>query len=343
MSQQWADGHLDLAYLAEKGRDMTLPPEQCRDDQAPAAVTLRSLAQGKVRTIIGTIFIQNRNTLDGEHDGPWCYSSEDEAHLAAMRQLGIYRQWQQEQWVRLLTGGDASLPTANFSRDQLNIIILMEGAAGLRRIEDLQTFYFGGVRLISLSWKDGTKWAGGDHEPGRDVTAEGRELLKKIDQLGMVHDVSHLSEAAFWSVLKETSRPKVATHSNCAALLPGKEFPERNLNDSQIKALARSGGIIGINLFMKFLNVHQRATIQDVIKHIRHMTELVGRDDFLALGSDMDGGFTANELPADLTLPEHLSRLKDALSAAGFSDDMIRGFACENWQRFLGQHLAIGF
>lgn len=346
MKVSFIDGHLDLAYLQEKGRDMTLPADQTRDDQAPAAVTLRSLAEGKVRTVIGTIFVQHRNTVEtdkGEKLGPWCFSSDEEAYVAAMRQLSIYRDWQQDQWIHLLTGGASGTPASTASRDQINLIILMEGAAGLRRVEDLQTFYSGGVRLISLTWKDGTRWAGGDNQHGVDISADGRTLLKEIDRLGMIHDVSHLSEASFWTVLNDTARPKVATHSNCRVLLPGKQHPERQLSDEQIKALVNAGGIIGLNLFTKFLNVKQRATIADAVTHIRHMTDLTGRDDFLALGSDMDGGFTADELPSDLTLPAHLPRLLDALSKAGYSDTMIKGFAEENWKRFLGKHLAITF
>lgn len=346
MSYSFVDGHIDLAYLQERGRDMTLPADQVKDDQVPAAVTLRSLAEGKVRTVIGTIFVQHRNTVEtdkGEKLGPWCFSSDDEAYLAAMRQLGIYRDWTQDQWVHLLTGGESGRPQSTFSRDQINLIILMEGAAGLRRAEDLQTFYAGGVRLISLTWKDGTRWAGGDNQHGVGISSEGRTLLKEIDRLGMIHDVSHLSEASFWTVLSETQRPKVATHSNCRVLLPGKQHPERHLSDEQIKALVNVGGIIGINLFTKFLNVAQRAVITDVITHIRHMTDITGRDDFLAIGSDMDGGFSADELPGDLTLPDHLPRLLDALSKAGYSDAMIKGFAEENWKHFLGRHLSIQF
>lgn len=346
MNVSFVDGHIDLAYLQEHGRDMTLPAAQANDDQLPAAVTLRSLAEGKVRTVIGTIFVQNRNTVEvdkGEKTGPWCFSSDEEAYFAAMRQLAIYRDWQTDQWIHLLIGGESGKPGSTFSRDQINIIILMEGAAGVRRVEDLQTFYAGGVRLISLTWKDGTRWAGGDNQHGVDISTDGKMLLKEIDRLGMIHDVSHLSEASFWTVLNETRRPKVATHSNCRALLPGKQHPERHLSDEQIKALAGAGGVIGINLFTKFLNVNQRASIDDVVTHVRRMTDLVGRDDFIAIGSDMDGGFTANELPYELTLPEHLPRLLEALSKAGCGDAMIKGFAEENWKKFLGRELGIAF
>ena len=89
---------------------------------------------------------------------------------------------------------------------------------------------------------------------------------------------------------------KIASHSNCRALLPGKKFPERNLSDEQIRALADSGGIIGINLFSPFLvgsngATAQRAGVEHVLQHIKHIEDLTGRRDCLALGSDFDGGY----------------------------------------------------
>ena len=156
----------------------------------------------------------------------------------------------------------------------------------------------------------------------------------------MVHDASHLSERAFWELFDSAGRPKIASHSNCRVLLPGKQYPERHLSDDQIRAIANAGGMIGINLFSKFLIPSGRATIADVITHIKHMSQLAGRADFIGLGTDMDGGFNADGLPGELDHPRHLDRLRDAMAKANFSDADINGFAYDNWNTFFNRHLA---
>jgi membrane dipeptidase len=349
--QPWFDGHLDLAYLAETGRDMLRRAEEVSTPDAPNAVTLPSLHEGNVRAALGTIFVQRRVTGKGPHedvDGTWCFSSPDEAHIASIRQLSVYLGWHQDGLIDMFGAKprvqrkDFTLPPASRGLYDgpapLRLLLLLEGAAGLRSVSDLDTFHASGVRVIALTWVDGTKWAGGD-QSGGGLTADGKALVARIDTLNMVHDTSHLSEQAFWELFDCASRPKIASHSNCRALLPGKKHPERHLSDQQIRAIAGAGGIIGINLFCKFLVTTGRATIADAVRHIQHMTQLVGRADFVGLGSDMDGGFNANELPEGLDHPRHLPRLADALAAANFSDADIKGFAYDNWSGFLKRHL----
>jgi len=341
----WFDGHLDLAYLAENGRPMMQRVEELSEAKGPAAVTLPTLSEGGVQAALGTIFIQRRVCGQGPHedvDGPWCFATADEAHSAMMRQLAIYHAWHQAGVIELFGAPPHRAPPPPHPAPgaPLRIVLLLEGAAGVRTLGDLDTLYAGGVRLLALTWVDGTGWAGGD-QSGGGLTPAGRTLVARADALQMVHDLSHLSEQAFWDMFDYAARPKVASHSNCRALLPGKQHPERHLSDAQIRALAAAGGIIGINLFSKFLRPTGRATIADVVDHIQHITQLVGTAKPLALGSDMDGGFSAEQLPGDLDHPRHLVRLAEALATAGFSDADIRGFAYEHWQEFLHQHLGL--
>ncbi|MGC8623679.1 MAG: dipeptidase [Phycisphaerae bacterium] len=325
--QRWFDAHLDLAYLAETGRDMLAdPPTAC--DQ-PGAVTLKSLAESTVRGAVATIFVQPRRADASGHaaDGPWCYSTVEEAHERSRRQIQHYHQWEAD---GLLTIADGS---PKISASTLEVWLLLEGAAGIRTVEDLAVFHNMGIRILALTWVSGTQWAGGD-QSGGDVTPEGRKLLTEADRLGMVHDVSHLSERAFWTVLDTTRRPKIASHSNCRSLLPGKQHPERHLSDAQIQALANANGIIGINLFSSFLVTTGQATIQDVVRHIKHITDLTGRIDVVGLGSDMDGGFSALDLPAGIRSPGDLGTLGEALAASGFTDTQIEQFAWSNWRDF---------
>jgi microsomal dipeptidase-like Zn-dependent dipeptidase len=324
---RYFDAHLDLAYLAETGRDMLSTP---RDDHGhPAALTLHSLRESPVRRAVATIFVQPRGPDAAGHDvdGSWCYSSVNEAHAQSMRQIHQYHRWRDLGLLNILDGTPAN-DSAN-----LEVLMLLEGAAGLRTPADLGLFYSNGVRILALTWVNGTRWAGGD-QSGGDVTADGLTLLALADSLAMIHDVSHLSEQAFWTVMENTQRPKIASHSNCRELLPGKHHPERHLSNPQILALAGYNGVIGINLFSRFLVSSGVAQIHDVVRHIQHIVDLTGRTDIVGLGSDIDGGFSALDLPRGIRRPADLPKIGDALSAAGFSDLHIEQFAWSNWNSF---------
>ncbi len=324
------DAHLDLAYLAETGRDMLDDPPH--ESDGPAALTLKSLADSRVRSAVATVFVQPRGRDDsGENiDGSWCYSSPQEAYEQSMRQMDRYEQWHGDGHVVLMDRSRTTLA------EKLELLLLLEGGAGLRSVDDLDDFYRRRIRILGLTWVNGTRWAGGD-QSGGDVTVDGFALLKRADALKMVHDVSHLSEQAFWTVMEKAVRPKIASHSNCRSLLPGKKHPERHLSDAQIKALANAQGVIGINLFSRFLVSTGTAAIQDVVRHIQHIVELVGRTDIVGLGSDMDGGFSALDLPEGIRSPADLEQICDALADAGFTNAQIEQFAWSNWNSFFSK------
>ncbi len=326
-SPHFFDAHLDLAYLAEMGRDMLADPPD--DAEHPAALTLKSLTQSHIQRAVATVFVQPRGPDDSGFmvDGPWCYSSPDEAYQSSLRQINRYHQWHSAGLVNLAALAERHCPP------RLELLLLLEGAAGIRTLDDLTEFHSRGIAILGLTWVNATRWSGGD-QSGGDVTADGRRLLEHADNLAMVHDVSHLSEQAFWSVLAHARRPKIASHSNCRRLLPGKKHPERHLSDQQILALANADGVIGINLFSKFLVSTGSAVITDAVKHIEHMVQLTGRTDIVGLGSDMDGGLSALDLPAGIRRPADLVKLCDALAAANFTDGQIEQFAWRNWNQF---------
>jgi membrane dipeptidase len=347
--RRWFDGHLDLAYLAEHGRDLMQRAENCGGGLQPASVTFPALAMGNVRAAFATIFVQRRvGAAEAERrgeeptQGTWCFDSPDEAYLACLRQFARYELWDNEGAIRLATGSRRRRK----DDEAVEVMLLLEGAAGVRSVADFQEFYDAGVRIVALTWNEGTIWAGGDRSGG-DVTAAGLELIAELDRLGCVHDVSHLSEAAFWTLMGKATGPKIASHSNCRALLPGKKFPERNLSDEQIQALVAAGGIIGVNLFSPFLvssepGAPRRAGIDDVLRHLRHFEEVTGRRDFLALGSDFDGGYPRTSWAERLDGPELLPRLGDTLAAAGWSDAEIERFAWGNWTHLTERTLSQG-
>ena len=110
---------------------------------------------------------------------------------------------------------------------------------------------------------------------------------------------------------------------------------QRHLRDDQIKAIGDRGGVIGLNLFSKFLVPDGRATIDDCVAHVEHVCELMGHRKGVGLGSDADGGFAANALPVDLDHPRKYGALLEALRTQGWSDDDLQGFSWGNWMRVL--------
>ena len=160
--------------------------------------------------------------------------------------------------------------------------------------------------------------------------------MAALDDAGIVHDVSHLSDEAFDGLLAGARGRIVATHSNCRALLTP---AERHLRDDQIRAIDERGGIVGLNLFTRFLAEGRRATVADCVAHVEHVCSVMGHRRGVGLGSDMDGGFGPESLPEGLDHPARLGALAGALRDAGWTEDEVEGFRAGNWRRFLADAL----
>jgi membrane dipeptidase len=324
-AMHWIDGHLDLAYLAVCGRDVTLP---CADP-AIGCVSLPDLHEGGVEVAFATIFTEPGEAAP---DHPHRYASSDDldgAERAGIAQLEVYESLERRGLMRLIRRRD----DVDDRSDGLKIVLLMEGADPIRSPEHVASWHQRGMRMIGLTWATGSRYAGGNERQG-PLTALGRELVAALDAHGVIHDASHLADAALADLLACAVGPIVASHSNCRALLPP-TANQRHLRDDQIIAIERRGGIIGLNLFTKFLVAGRRAEVGDCVRHVERVCELTGHRRGVALGSDMDGGFGPNDLPAGLDHPAKLVVLSSALRNAGWSEADVAGFARGNWLRFL--------
>jgi len=343
----WFDAHLDLAYLAERGRDLTLPPESCGGPDLPAAVTFPALHEGNVTHCLATIFTE----ADGPTDQPQSYPADDAeaANVAGRRQLARYAHWHKPHFYRAaaglsrapalpVQGGPAARP-----EDAPDFLILIEGADPILDPGDLGQWRSDGVVAVGLAWWKRSRYAGGNGS-SLGLTDLGRELVREMDRLGVLHDASHLSDAAFWELCDASQDLIFASHSNCRALVGGggRFENQRHLHDEQIQEIVRRGGVIGLNLYSKFLrplaadDTTTRASIADCVAHIEHICNLAGGRANIGLGSDMDGGFSAARMPEGINHPRDLVKIADALAARGWSDADIRGFAFENFARLLG-------
>lgn len=216
------------------------------------------------------------------------------------------------------------------------LLTIEEGEVIEGNLSYLKTLHRLGVRMICLSWNYKNQLGypninlnqkNIDHftpnvEDG--LTKFGIEVVKMMNDLNMIIDVSHLSDRGFWDVINTSTKPIVASHSNCRSVCNH----VRNLTDEMIIALNKNGGIMGMNYCNEFLDNNPqigRRTIECLIKHIKHIKKLVGVD-VIALGSDFDGINSNIELK-DASL---LTQLVDALYANGFTKEEIDKITYKN-------------
>lgn len=323
--EPWVDAHLDLAYLAELGRDLEarIGPGQ-RD-----CCSLPDLAEAPVDLCLGTIFIEPG--LD-HATHPWGYRDRNDraaAAAAGRRQLARYEALEQAGRIRIVRWRE----DLDEPRDaRLRVVILVEGADCIRGGEELSWWFERGVRVLGLAWAMGTRAAGGNKIHG-GLSAEGRDLVAAADQLGILHDASHLADAAFDDLLACTDRRVVATHSNARWLLEDGDN-QRHLTRAQIRSIAERDGAIGLNLYGNFLASGRDATLEDCVRHVEAIAEIAGRDR-VGLGSDLDGGFGTDRLPEGLRHPSQYRDLEAALADRGWRDAERRDFRRDTWLRIL--------
>lgn len=219
------------------------------------------------------------------------------------------------------------------------LLTVEEGGVACSSLEFLRTLYRLGVRMLTLTWNypngigyPNTDFSNGNkpdiHTPNiKDgLTPFGIEFIKEMEKLGMIIDVSHLSDAGFYDVLKYTKKPFVASHSNAR----GVTKHIRNLTDDMIQKLAARGGVLGINFSGDFLEDAKPgeqilSKISNMVKHIRYIVNLAGID-CVGLGSDFDGIYQNLELDN----AGKMQLLKKALKEAGFTRDEIEKISCKN-------------
>ena len=326
---RWIDGHLDLAYLALCGRDLRVA---C-PDPAAGCVSLPALREAGVGLVLATIFTEPGVTDPSELYGYGSSDDLDDAERAGRRQLDVYERLEAQGEIGIVRSrGDLGEPSIV---PKPQAVLLMEGADPIRSPDDAKRWSDRGVRVVGLSWAAGTRYAGGNGNPG-PLTPAGIELVSALDDLGIVHDVSHLSDEGIEGLLTHARGAIVATHSNCRALAGDSQ---RHLRDEQITEITRRGGIIGLNLCGNFLVPGGRAAISDCVAHVERICGIMGHRRGVGLGSDMDGGFSPGDLPSGLDHPRKLEALAEALRDAGWPHEDVEGFRHANWRRFLEKAL----
>ncbi|WP_425059543.1 hypothetical protein SCACP_01350 [Sporomusa carbonis] len=208
-------------------------------------------------------------------------------------------------------------------------LTIEEGGALQGDLVNLRTFYRLGVRLITLTWNYPNEIGYPNSEPdcrNQGLTPFGREVVAEMNRLGMLIDVSHLSDQGFYDVAALSVKPFVASHSNARALTGH----PRNLTDDMIKLLAEKGGVMGLNFEKTFLGSDSVSRVADMVEHLKHIRK-VGGIDVIAIGSDFDG--ISEEL--ELSHAGEMYKLVDALRENGFGQDAIEKICWGNALRVI--------
>lgn len=212
-------------------------------------------------------------------------------------------------------------------------LTIENGSVADGKLEKIKEYYDMGVRLMTLTWNDancfGWPHAANPEEMRRGLTDFGKEAVGYMNELGMLVDVSHLSDGGFYDVADVSKKPFVASHSNCRALSPS----TRNLTDEMIRVLAESGGVAGINFAPHFLNADTEDEVSRIARMCDHVLHLIDKGGIgcVGIGTDFDGIRGELEI-ADCT---QMERLFAALHKRGLSEGQLEQIAQGNVMRVL--------
>ena len=209
----------------------------------------------------------------------------------------------------------------NYEKGIMSGILTIEGPAGISFDPALLSdLYQIGFRMTTLGWNEQNLLVG-SHVTGGGLTDTGRLFVKEAQKVGMIVDVSHISDEGFWDIMKVTEKPIVASHSNSRAVCD----VSRNLADDMFKAICETGGVAGFNQCAPF--VGQKPDLDTVCDHFLHWLELDPEADHIALGGDLDG---CDELPAGFDGVQSYPAMAAKLLERGVSEEMLRKIYWEN-------------
>lgn len=347
------DAHLDLAWNAlQWNRDIQHSVYTIRTGErnltgagrGQGTVALPEMRQGRVALCFATLLARSTGRAIQNID----YSSPYQAYAVVQGQLAYYRALGEAHQVRLIANKteleehidswlDWELETSR-PQPAVGLVISMESADPILLPEQLSAWKEAGVRLIGPAHYGPGRYAGGTStELG--LAFEGKQLLQEMERLGILLDLTHLSDEAFWETMDLFGGMVLASHNNCRALVPH----QRQFDNKQIQAIIEREGVVGVAFdnwmlrpgWTRGARDNERVTLAHVADHIDHICQFAGNSRHAAIGSDLDGGFGREQSPADLDTIADLQHLTEVLSTRGYSNDDIAGIMHGNWLRLL--------
>ena len=348
------DAHLDLAMNAiEWNRDLKQSVYTIRDrekgmtdklDRGIGTVSLPQLREGNIGLVVATQIA--RYVAPGSPLPGW--NSPEIAWGITQAQLAWYNAMEEQGEMLQITNitaldehiaGWFDEEKANLSKP-IGYILSLEGADSLVNLSYLEKAYSQGLRICGPAHYGPGRYAPGTGETG-GLTSIGKDLLKEMDALGMILDVTHLTDKGFTEATNLYKGPIWASHHNCRTHVQH----QRQLNDEQIKVLIERGAVIGgafdtwmlVNDWVRGVddpkqrNVHMEL----IIDHWDHICQLAGNTNHVAIGSDLDGAFGKEQSPFNLDTISDLQHLEISLKQRGYTDEDIDNIFYKNWLGFL--------
>ena len=350
------DSHLDLALNALQGnRDLLISAYTCRvlersmrgPGRGQGTVGFPEMRRGRIALCFATVLARSTGRPEPDID----FATPAQAHGIAKGHLAYYHalahqghlrlvrdaaqldthiaEW--SEWDRRHPGDEAGAPPP------LGVVLAMESADPVLEPATLREWWDGGLRLIGPAHFGPGRYAGGTGcEDG--LTDLGPALLSEMARLGIVLDLTHCSDRAFWEALSRYDGPVHASHNNCRALNPH----QRQLADEQIRAVVERGGVIGIvpgcwQLKPGWRNgdSNEGVSLADVVAHIDHICGIAGNSRHVGIGSDLDGGVGREGFAHDLDTIADLQKIAGLLAARGYGAGDVAAIMHGNWCGFL--------
>lgn len=347
------DAHLDLSMNAlEWNRDLTRPLSEInarekgmmdKPDRGNATVSLPELRKGNIGLVVATQiarFVAPDNNLPGWHspEQAWAQTQGQLAWYQAMVEKGEMAQ------IRNLKQLEAHLVLWNDGKDNtekpVGFILSLEGADSIVNLDYLEKAYESGLRALGPAHYGPGRYAFGT-DSSAPLSAKGKELVRKMDELGIILDATHLCDLAFWDALEIFQGPVWASHNNVRALVDH----NRQFSDEMIKALVDRGTVIGgaFDAWMlspgwvrgKSTPKERNVTISTVLDHLDHICQIAGNANHIGIGSDLDGAFGKEQSPWDLESIADLQKIPHLLQKRGYNAIDIEKVMNGNWLNFL--------
>lgn len=349
------DVHLDLSLNAlEWNRDLTLPIDEVRaleqgmtdlKGRGCNTVSFEEMRKGGiglcVATQIGGCMKPAGPVASWESPAQaWAMTQGQRVYYETMSELGEMTP------VTNLAELDAQLDrwsdpsAAAATGEPIGYITSLEGADSMVSLDYVERAYETGLRAIGPAHYGKGRYAMGHDQVG-GFPAQGPDLLSKMDELGIILDVTHLSDDCFFEALDLFSGTVWASHSNCRAVVDD----PRQFNDEQIKALIERGSVLGsvFDTWMMIPGWDRKTStpestgvvLEHIVDHIDHICQLAGNAKHVGIGSDLDGGYGKEQSPLDVETIADLQKLEGILTSRGYSVEDIEGIFHGNFLRLL--------
>jgi membrane dipeptidase len=356
------DAHLDLAMNAlEWNRDLTRPIDEIRarernltdrPDRGQGTVSFPEMRRGGVGLCVATQiarYVAPDNPLSGWHsqEQAWAQTQGQLAWYRVMEERGELVQIRDREGLdRHISRWQSSPAKAGHYHEgdgdvePIGYVLSLEGADSLVTLGHLERAYAQGLRAVGPAHYGPGVYAQGTNGCG-DMGVQGRELLREMERLGIILDVTHLCDESFRDAMDHFNGPVWASHSNCRALVPH----NRQFSDDHIRELVERDAVISVAFDAWMLvpdwvrgestPASAGVTLETVANHIDHICQIAGNARHCGIGSDLDGAFGREQCPSDVQTIADLATLPVLLGARGYSDEDVRNIAHGNFVRFL--------